>query len=786
MKKAHSVLWLRLVSTFLICSAHAALPFDARISRISHVTFFGAERFADVAAGEDAFGDDYIVAAQGQHGLLFLANRSKDVIGRWDTPGTALGLAAVDGTLFVADGEAGLQIIDAADPNRPVFIGHLDTAEPANAITANGHLALVAAGSTFLIIDVTDPVAPLLKSSHMMNASAETIYISANLAFVAQGNAGVEIIDVTDVAAPARLALWDSPGEAHCVAVVDGIAYVADGAAGVHSLDISDPANPKLLQTYTGQSDAHRVIVSPFSTIFVCGGFPTLEELAPEPGGKLRQIHSTGGVLADRMVHASGNVFLVLGNMLYAADLSAPFFGAFTAVSAGSAAQDVVLSNGFAHVADALGGLRVVDVTTPSAPLEVARYESKGVLFGLVISGNIAALAEGSEGLRLVDIADPTDPKSIGRFDTPGQARDIAVIGKVAYLADAAGGLQIVDFSNPEAPKLLSSRPAGTAMRVAAEGNLAAVLGIDGEVRLFDVRDPTNPVDLPTITVGDFSPSRDVALAGHYLYVASSDRGLYIFDVTNPQRPVLIEPVVGFAGRTRRVFVSGARAFISDGSLVHALDVSNPAVLKEIGSGVARVPQGVAADGDLLYLADEEDGLSIFTIKNLPRITWVEPVIGLDTIFNSGETVTFKWSAEFPPDFVGEPVWRFSEGPNRLDVPITYEGDNVWMGIWTIGATNRSRTRTIILSEQNSTASSGRFMKIEWSRELTAVLSDLFVKLNWSTLRSDVALFGADSLGGPWTRVSGPTMSPGDFTYQTPPSPSAARARFFRLQVVAP
>jgi len=56
----------------------------------------------------------------------------------------------------------------------------------------------------------------------------------------------------------------------------------------------------------------------------------------------------------------------------------------------------------------------------------------------------------------VVDVSKPTNPAQVGRFDTNGVSWGVYVQGNYAYVADERNGLVIIDVSNPENPRLLS------------------------------------------------------------------------------------------------------------------------------------------------------------------------------------------------------------------------------------------------------------------------------------------------------------------------------------------
>ena len=82
------------------------------------------------------------------------------------TLGNARGVAMSAGKCYVADGRAGLTIIDIADSANPAIIGNCPIPGAyANKVVVSGTRAYVAAGTAGLaVVDVADPAKPVLVS----------------------------------------------------------------------------------------------------------------------------------------------------------------------------------------------------------------------------------------------------------------------------------------------------------------------------------------------------------------------------------------------------------------------------------------------------------------------------------------------------------------------------------------------------------------------------------------------------------------------------------------------
>ncbi len=155
------------------------------------------------------------------------------------------------------------------------------------------------------------------------------------------------------------------------------------------------------------------------------------------------------------------------------------------------------MASGYAYVADFDSGLRVVDVSDPTQPVEVGFHQTPGHAYGVAVAGVMTYVADGETGLRVVDVSDPTQPVGVGSYDTPGFAYGVAVAGGYAYVADSAGRATGGGHIRPGA----ADRGRATAMSenargVAVAGGYAYVADSSGGLRVVDVSDPAQPIEV--------------------------------------------------------------------------------------------------------------------------------------------------------------------------------------------------------------------------------------------------------------------------------------------------
>ncbi|MFZ5571423.1 MAG: hypothetical protein ACOZF0_13560 [Thermodesulfobacteriota bacterium] len=201
----------------------------------------------------------FIFVADGTNGLrsVRVSDKTAPTIERTvDTPGTAKDLLHTGNYIYVADGEAGLQILYYAnDPKDMDIIGGTDTPGDAKGIDIWGSYVYIADGSAGLqIVDVRKPTEPSIVA-HFPTVDASAVWVNRPAdttlnpgqkvyAYVADGTGGILTVDVTQPDSPKEVSGWshDTIGTATDISVnqIGTRAVVADGKGGLSVLAFSD------------------------------------------------------------------------------------------------------------------------------------------------------------------------------------------------------------------------------------------------------------------------------------------------------------------------------------------------------------------------------------------------------------------------------------------------------------------------------------------------------------------------------------------------------------------
>ena len=293
----------------------------------------------------------------------------------YNTPGSAFDVDVVGNLVYVADGNAGLRIVDISNPVAPFEVGFLDTAGFAYGVDVVGDLAYVADGSLLRIIDVSGPSSPSEVGSFDTGDPGTPVKVEVvgNLAYVADGDTSLRILDVSSPAAPVEVGSFDATGFVNDVEVEGTLAYLTISAEEVPGLQVVDVSNPAAPVSF-------RVYASP--------GFPAGLDVS----GTV--VHLADGPAVDLIDVASSPVTL-LGTFA----LPDPFDDFVQDVDA--VGDLVYVAGSTFHFSGSSGWLRVVDFSDPSAPVELEFHSTFRTLRRVEVSGGLVVAAGLEDGVRV-------------------------------------------------------------------------------------------------------------------------------------------------------------------------------------------------------------------------------------------------------------------------------------------------------------------------------------------------------------------------------------------------
>ncbi len=448
---------------------------------------------------------------------------------------------------------------------------------PADAVyTAHG-TSYFGSGTVLVIGDVSDISDPQIEGFLDLGMLIGDIVAVGNTVIVAAGNfdgspGAVITVDVSDRANPTMISQTSTPLPANSLAVADGIAFVG----------LVNPREP---------GDGQLMVV---------------DLTHPDFSGNLSLPGWPEALILD------GETLWVneLGTGARAFDVTAPFNPLELAFLSGNV-RDLDADDGILYLAqwgsNHDDALRIVDVSDPSSPTELAHYDAtrprKVDVFGRA-AYLLSAPSETSIRLDLVDVSPPDDPTRLGVLSIGGSGgdlliNDLSVAASIAYLTHSQGGPVVVNTLDATEPRVAGTfHTPGLAMSLALDGDLLALAAGSSGLAVIDLAG--DGAELPTPSDTQLPFAQDVALANGYAFVASWGHGIRIYDVSNPSQPQEIA-VVETGYRFFRTVVSDDilyASFLGSPYVRTAIfDVSDPAhpvELAELQGAVLAVDRGHA------------------------------------------------------------------------------------------------------------------------------------------------------------------------------------------------
>ncbi len=234
-------------------------------------------------------------------------------------------------------------------------------------------------------------------------------------------------------------------------------------------------------------------------------------------------------------------------------------------------AFDMWYGNGFAFTAHRFGGVNMIDVSNPASPFVTSTAPSTYTFAGIMSVGNFLYVADHSAGsqpggMRIFDIS-ANNLNQIGTLFGPPlgngggiDGRDLAISSDNLYAYQSSGlddwpkaGLYTYDISNKTNPSVLNFIPDifGGQLLISPDDMLLFMTYTEPNdftppikgVKIFDLSNPTQPVELTTISLtnGGFL-ALDYGL--EILYVNAyndpsypTDTGIHVFDISDPSQP---------------------------------------------------------------------------------------------------------------------------------------------------------------------------------------------------------------------------------------------------------
>lgn len=542
----------------------------------------------------------------------------------------------VNHRLYLGAYFSGVEIWDLSDMQNPARLARIPTnSYPRGGIFAEGDLLYVmSVADGIYIYDLAD-LQNIEMIGHYPISSSTLIWNSAkygNLMYCAASN-NCRIVDVGDPSNP--LLAGVIPGISTGVYATEGKLYQVSYNYGLKIWNVSNPSSPQLLGQTTINGYPVKVVVQ--------GNYAFIASSTTNPGGGLRIIDVSNPANPQEVSSFSGyaDFVAVNENLAMISGGSKSEILDITNINSPQLASSVLLPGWVNNlcVKDNLGytgsnGFRVFDLSDKSSPVQIGYDETPGDL--VAVSGNLAVYIPKSMGsanpVNIMDITNPASPFKRGHYTAPVMTYDINIKDHYAFIACWWDGLRVVDFSNPDNPTLKAHKLGWFngavpgvdycfAQALDIEGNYLYVIDYmpfeDEDTKgiyIFDISNPENPVFIKRFAEIN-SKCNDVSVEGNYAYLADGLGGVEVVNVADPNNPYIAGYVYTPDGSTA-IEAAGNYAYVANYILggVQMVDISFPANPFISGfykpSGVFAL--GVSVQGSHIYIADGIAGFQIY------------------------------------------------------------------------------------------------------------------------------------------------------------------------------
>lgn len=288
-------------------------------------------------------------------------------------------------------------------------------------------------------------------------------------------------------------------------------------------------------------------------------------------------------------------------------------------------AQDVLVKDTLAYMAQGEGGLIIFSIANPSQPRIIKNLTEgcRGYSYKLAMRDTIIYLASGIFGITAIDAANPLNPFVTANNRNVKPAKDFCIFSNFLFTAISEEGVNIAEISYPSQPDIRGGMiTPGYAQGVAVSSDSNYALVTIGEMGLsfYDISELQNGFGVyPLVKIVDLDGYAENVIINPdttIAYVACGTGGLAIVNFSDSTNIKLIGKF-DTGGYAKAVFFAHNKIYITTELRgLQIIDVSNPNSPARIGTVQTQFAKGITGDDQYIYVADEDEGLIIISIPN--------------------------------------------------------------------------------------------------------------------------------------------------------------------------
>jgi hypothetical protein len=341
--------------------------------------------------------DPPVVAFQSQPSIIEFVNKIDN--------GQNYVVTVRDNYVYVGVG-GGLQVIDISNPAQPAIVGAYSIPWAMHEeIQLRGNRLFSSSGGGLHIVDVSNPLIPTEIGYHPTLGYSTDFVLVDNVIYLSHFNYptppgspqpppnGMTILDVTNPVTPILLGSLAIPARGLSIAIKDKIAYVADMNGDLYIIDISNPTVPVVINTYDINMMVNEMRVLG-NYLYAGGGFGyggilVLDISDPDSP---KEISSIGPLYEIEHFELKGHYAYLTGDELYLLDITDPANPQLIMTySTPDYARDVDVQDNYIYVADDDNGLLILR-TLQDKISETISSQTGGVIMSTGFSGSHTSL----------------------------------------------------------------------------------------------------------------------------------------------------------------------------------------------------------------------------------------------------------------------------------------------------------------------------------------------------------------------------------------------------------
>jgi len=449
-----------------------------------------------------------------------------------------------NGIGFVSVGNY-IYVYDLSNPSNPQQINLLDLGSDVGNIVCNNNILSTNSGGTARIYQINQDNTLTHISTITVGETIYDILRDNNLVFLSTMYS-MRIYDISNPSSPVLLSTY-STTYYNKLAKVGNYLAVGVSSNEIEVLDISNASNPVKVSGITGEGyvrdlspidDTHIAVANSYNGV-------TIYEVSQTGSiSKLSQIPSHGSFFSA--IYENGKVFAIDDFGFLGLD--------FTQIPANEYFYDSYRGRGWLcrkagnliHCGCTWSGYQVYDVSNPDNPVHVIDFNPAEYITELDADLNYSYLGTSSATLWIYDISNPSSITQVSSISTGSDPSGIRIVGNRLYVSAGTSGFYVFDVTNKANPIELGHISDGYRyMKVDVMGNYAYVADYSSGLHIFDISNGTpnkvNLISIPSISYnGVVAKNQRVYVEGQ-LEAGYSDRGLYIFNATDPINLTLLE-----------------------------------------------------------------------------------------------------------------------------------------------------------------------------------------------------------------------------------------------------